>query len=578
MIRRATLCAGFILAVAALLIADTNLRIADVGLHGYSGFSTSAVRLVVRNPFLQEQTIHLKVAVNGENYVTNAVTTDISLSGGEKRELEVPILISPGKTTITADAMTAAGAFGHDEYEGSLRQANLIVMMCASDSVCKTAQSQIQFTGTIEERADKNRQIVFEAVNDLRDHWWAYSGSKVIVLAMPMAEFTSAQRDALEGFLRSGGRLVLLETEIADPSFLSTYRQGPAAHGGERVGKGSLFRVSRLAANELGGVFSGNNLPEILNQQYAWNLNRSNWLSRRFATSFDFPRLGWVLIWLAVYTLTIGVLNFVVLRRLHRLELGWISMCGLALLFAAGFYFFSASRRPKDFRLDNLATYYLDSRSPLAMADYELRVSSPQRRDIMISVSDPAVFTSSNFSEEEPNSQIWTEMNRQGIQERRRTYDIRLGPPSQVELPMLKWSFHDLNLQGLHEFSGIVHFVAPNRLRNDTGQRFSEAVYLDHTSNALYPLPAIAPGEEIQLEAITPVPIRTQNQRQPWVGTTPDGSKQTLRELALAGALPSAWYGRVFAGFSDGPELPVELSVPHQKSVHSLIVVHLEQP
>ena len=302
--------------------------------------------------------------------------------------------------------------------------------MCASDSTCKTMQSQIQFSGTIEERADKNRQAKFEIVNDPRDHWWAYSACKAIVLARPIGQFTPAQRDALEGFLRNGGRLVLLEDEIADPGFLSAYRTGPASPNAEQVGKGMLFRASGLSANRLGDhLLWDQNLPGvILDQTYTpWNSNQTGWLSRRFATAFDFPRLGWLLIWLAVYIVMIGVLNFAVLRRLRRLDLGWISVCGLALLFAAGFYFSSAGRRPKNFRLDNLATYYLDSRSPLAVADYSLRVSAPDRRDVLVSIADPAVFTSSNFAEDEANSEIWVEMNRQGIQERH-TYDYSPRP------------------------------------------------------------------------------------------------------------------------------------------------------
>jgi hypothetical protein len=575
--RRIFLCASFVLAVAAWLSADSNLRIADVGLHGYSG-STSAVRLAVRNPFPQAQVIHLRIAVRGDNYVTNAVTADVSLGGGERREVELPILIGPGKMTITADATAAGSVFGHDEYQGLLRQANLIVMMCASDSVCKTTQSQIQFTGTIEERADKNRQTTFETVNDPRDHWWAYSGSKVIVLGLPLAAFRPEQRDALEGFLRSGGRLVLLEKEIADPGFLSAYRQGSAPSSGERVGKGTLFRVSSLDANELGSVFAGPNLLGIIGQQYGWNLNQSNWMSRRFATAFDFPRLRWVLIWLAVYTVMIGVLNFAVLRRLRRLDLGWVTVCGLALLFACGFYFSSASQRPKSFRLDNLATYYLDGRSPLAMADYALRVSAPERRGILVSVADPAVFTSSDFEQEETNSEIWAEINRPGIQGPRRAHDIILGPPSQVELSMLKWSFHDLNLQGLHEFSGTVHFVAPNRLRNDTGQRFVEAVYLDYPANALYALPALATGEEVALETITPRRIYTKDGTLQGVfPSNADPSKQTLQDIAVTTGLPFSSRGRVFAGLSQGPTLPVELNVAHQSSVHSLIIVAMEQ-
>jgi hypothetical protein len=50
-----------------------------------------------------------------------------------------------------------------------------------------------------------------------------------------------------------------------------------------------------------------------------------------------------------------------------------------------------------------------------------------------------------------------------------------------------------------------------------------------------------------------------------------------LQELALRGTLPLFQAGRVFVGISDGPALPVELNVPHQQSVHSLVIVALEQ-
>jgi hypothetical protein len=572
------LCAGFLLVAAGLLVADSNLRITDVGLHGYSG-TISAVRVIVRNPSSQRQIIHLRVVASGESGSRGSATTDVELGGGEERELELPLLLTLfGKTTITAVANVAAVVLGQDKYEASLRQTNLIAMMCASDSACNTAQSQIQFSGTIEERADKNRQIVFEMVNDPRDHWWAYSPARAIVLARPTAELSAAQRDALEGFVRGGGRLVLVEDEIKDPTFLSDYRHGPAPPIGERVGKGTLLRVSGLSGEELGNAFTGRNLPAVLNQNFTWNPNQTAWLSRRFATAFDFPRLGWVLIWLTVYTAMIGVVNFAVLRRLCRLGFGWISVCGLALLFAAGFYFSSASRRPKNFRLDNLATYYLDSRSGLATADYSLRISSPDRRDVLVSVADASVFTSSNFADAEPNGDIWSEMNRQGIQERQ-TYDVHLGPPSQVELPMLKWAFEDLNLQGSHQFPGTVHFVAPHRLRNDTGQGFDEAVYLDYTANALYALPALAPGDEISLDTITPKTIYSKNgvaQMSNPSGIDPQ--KQTLQDVALTVGLPFASWGRMFAGLSKGPALPVEVNIPHQSNVHSLVVVVLEQP
>ncbi|HYA94919.1 MAG TPA: DUF4350 domain-containing protein [Terriglobales bacterium] len=453
--------------------------------------------------------------------------------------------------------------------------------MCASEDVCKTAQSQIQFSGTIEERADKNRQTAFEVVADPRDHWWAYSPGRAIVLAMPLAKLAPAQRNALEGFLRRGGRLVLLEQEIADAGFLSAYRQTPAPPNGQSVGKGTLFRVSGLSSSTLGDVFAGRNLLGVINPSYRWrDPTQMNWLRGRFAAVFNFPRLRWLLIWLAAYIVIIGVLNFAILRRLRRLEWGWITICVLALLFAVGFYFSSASRRPSGFRLDNLAVYNLDARSPLAAADYSLRISAPERRNVLIRVADPAVFTYSS-PEMDSQAQIWVEMNRPGRGVDRGD-DIRLGPPRQIELSLLKWSFRDLSLEGLHEFPGTLHMIGPNRLRNDTGQRFSEAVYLDYPSNTLYLLPALAPGDEIQLDALTPKPIATKDQKpQPWVPPGLDSGKESLEERTLRHTLPFALdvtAGRLFVGFTDGPALPVELNISHQQSAHALIVVALGQP
>jgi hypothetical protein len=144
---------------------------------------------------------------------------------------------------------------------------------------------------------------------------------------------------------------------------------------------------------------------------------------------------------------------------------------------------------------------------------------------------------------------------------------------------MLKCSFDDLDLEGMHEFSGTVHFVAPNRLRNDTGEHFDEAVYLDYRSNALYALPPLAPGEEVALDALPPKPIYAKDGTpQYWSPANADFGKHNLQEAAATVTQPFLRAGLVFAGLSDGPALPVELSAPHQRNVHSLIVVALEQP
>lgn len=576
----ARFCIGLILALSAYTYADSNLRISDIGLHGYSG-TPCPVRLNVRNPSSQKQSIHLKVAaIDGWGNANSMVSSDVSVDAGEERQVELPILLPEGETKITADAFLGKSFLGHDVYTKSMRNTSLVALMCTSDESCQSAQSQIQFSGSIEEKADKNRKLAFVVMNDPRDHWWTYSAATSVVVAMPMTRFSPAQREALEGFLRMGGRLILAEQEIADNNFLSGYRRTPAVANGEHVGKGTLFRVSAISANTLGDVFAGRNLPSFLDGQLnAWSFisDQRNGLRNRFGTHFKFPRLRWMLIWLGAYIVIIGFVNFAVLRRLHRLEFGWISTCLLALGFAAGFYYSGASQRPKEFRLDNIATFYLDARSPRAAADYELRLSAPERRNVVVSIADPAVYTYSSFiTGGQPNSQIWAELN-QRTARAAFEYDIQLGPPSEVSLSLLKWSFRDLNLRGLREFSGTVHFVAPNRLRNDTGQYFSEAVYLDDRANALYKLPPIEPRQEIQLDTIPSKPIRTRDVGAIVVLPNLDESGVLLRELATS-YLPLANAGGLFAGFSDGPALPVELSAHHEQDTHSLIVVALDQP
>lgn len=587
--RRALICASFVFAITSPLLADANLQITDVGLHGYTS-SRSAVRVLLRNPAAQPQSIHLQISSwlarrDSEAFVTDTLNTEVPLAANEQRALELPVAVREAEVTrITADAFVAGSAISHDTFRQPLHDSNLVVFLCADDRLSQAIQSQIQFSGSVEDRADKNRQIAFEIVRDPRDHWWAYTPAKAIVLALPTATLAPAQRQALEGFVRAGGLLVLLEDDIADPTFLAAYRQN-STPAQSPVGTGTLFRVGSLQSNQLGALFARPNLELFLSHNsVSWD---SDWLSTRYAAAFDFPRLASVLFWLVLYTILVGLVNFAILRRARRLEFGWFSVCALALLFAVGFYWVNASRRPKTLRLDNLASYRLDAHSPLALAEYSLRVSAPERRDLTLSIVDSAVFTGfaaagSNVA----NAQIWAEINPRhaSYQDRasRRSDDVHLGlrdqpEASQVDLSLLKWSFEDLSLHGLRQFPGTVHFVAPNRLRNDTGQQFTEAVYVNNFS--LYTLPPLAPGQEVQLDSITPRTVHTYGELPPWAN--PGGSndfRQSLQELVLWGKLPSLARGKVFAGFTDGPALPVELNLPHDRNTHSFIVVDLGRP
>jgi hypothetical protein len=127
--------------------------------------------------------------------------------------------------------------------------------------------------------------------------------------------------------------------------------------------------------------------------------------------------------------------------------------------------------------------------------------------------------------------------------------------------------------------AGSVRLAAPNRLRNDTGQRIVDSVYYDYNSSQLYDLPPLEPGQEVQLDTITPKPARGPNKSDQLLFASGTDYRQVpAHDLAATAAFEFSRRGRVFAGFCEGPALPVELNVPHEQNIHSLILVSLEQP
>lgn len=70
------------------------------------------------------------------------------------------------------------------------------------------------------------------------------------------------------------------------------------------------------------------------------------------------PSLGQLLLFLFVYTLVIGPVNFLVLRRLKRPELAWVTIPALVLLFGAATYFTSFGTRGDTAVLNEMSVAY----------------------------------------------------------------------------------------------------------------------------------------------------------------------------------------------------------------------------
>jgi hypothetical protein len=576
------------LALPGLARAQDSLRIESVGLGDYYLYEEPTAVRVHIPAASHAQSIELKFILrSGNNSARREISREDRFSehvegaAGQPLDVEAPILI-PQAGWIELE-VTAATADGH--AIGSARRdlkelrplANgpyLVAIFCTDDATCRSVQSQIAFGENGSARSQMDSNLRLTTFRDARAEWWEYAPAKTVVLAGPISGFSNGELDALEKFTRDGGTLYLLEEETADKDFLGAYRQGAANPVVIRVGRGRLFRVRSAGSQDFGRILAPDR--RIFHQSPLLPSQGTTVpLLNRIGVAFSFPRLRWLTIWLTIYLLVVGPLNFAILRRMKRLEWGWASVCVLAALFTGSFYFSGSARRPKNYTIDNATIYSLDDRSPVAVEHVGLRTTAPERADIQISVNDDVLVApyggaQSGPSQGEQGVDIGAAMTDQArIQQ---GWDLGLGPPVIIRTPMLRWSFQDWYFEGFHKFPGTVHWTAAGKLKNETGVSFREAAYFDFTANRQYLFSQVAAGQEIDLAgaSVSEIWVRTQlpnNQNQEVLRYQEQQFRSEIsgRNLPFSLAELPSWAiqipkaGQVFAGVSDEPVPAAEL-------------------
>lgn len=394
---------------------------------------------------------------------------------------------------------------------------NLVAIVCAKDSVCQEAQSQMTFGGDQRQQSLKAQKLRFATVRQPPTVWWAYAVAGAVVVACPLAQLAPEQRGALEGYLRQGGRLVLVKEEAKDPSFLAPYRLTKPDLSGQAVGMGRYYEVRSLESRELESLFTGaflELLPRGSTPSFSYfDADEAAYVLRRLATAFVFPGLGWLLLWLLAYVLVVGLVNFTLLSRLRRREWGWVTIPVLAVLFAGAFYAGSAAKRPKKFALDEVSVYWMDDRSPLAATQLGVRASAPKPKELFLAVSEDAILAgdaAGNGVGVGIPLGIFTSQRATAL----RSYSVRLGTPQQVALQLLQWSFKDFGFRQTKRLPGTIRRLAATRLRNETGQAFADAIYVD--KRQVYFLGAVPAGADIDLTKARQEALKQHTGRRTW--------------------------------------------------------------
>jgi hypothetical protein len=493
------------------------VKIKEFGLGGLSANNTAStlVRVEARNVSNSPLTLNLSVAelnLDAEALAASeTIDIPVTLASGEARTFDVPLHVFPLEHGVVfVEARDAGGrTLGRTGRRvGEKTQGMVIALLCANSEVCRSLQQTILLTGTAGEQTRKSQSLRFVQVSEPPSVNWAYSPAWITIVALPVARLSATQRQAIEISLHGGGTLVLIEDQLADgpallsassstskqastldagnARFLETYRARATEGQVISVGDGRLINFRSISGQSFADYFrpmgfSGDTPPELRRR---WAIDpqggltgqrtgEADWLMRRLGTSFHFPTFLELLLWIVGYLILVGVVNFVVLRRIGRPEWGWISIPLLAVLFSVILYFVSSRNHPRNFGLDEIVEYRVDSSSPIALLYARVRISSPERSRVH-----PVLPAGLNYEYAQRQSDVSEgglipQPSGEGIR------NITLGDNWETEFTLRRWSFHDLGFQGYRIFAGRIYRDASGHFHNDSGVHYRQAIVVD---------------------------------------------------------------------------------------------------
>ncbi len=493
------------------------VKIKEFGLGGLFSNNTGSTLVEVEARNLTDSPLSLNLSVAELNLDAEALpaseTIDIplTLARGEARTFNVPVHLFPlDHGVIFVEARDAGGRIlGRTGLRvGQNTQGGLIALLCASPEVCRSLQQSILLSGTAEEQTRKSQSVRFVQVEEPPPVDWAYWPAFTVILALPVAELSAAQREALEIYMHGGGTLVLLEDQAADgPSllssssstssgatardagsarFLALYRARAKEGQAVPVGDGKLISFRSLSSQSFADYFrpmgfSGDTPPELRrrwpyelgSQVWGQRADERQWLMRRLGTSFRFPTFLELLLWIVGYLILVGVVNFVVLRRIGHPEWGWISIPALAILFSLCLFTVSARNHPRNFGLDEIVEYRMDPFSPIAMLQARVRVSAPVRSTVVPVLPAGLNYEYAQRQSDVSNEGLLPQAAGEGIRK------ITLDDTWQTHFTLRRWSFRDIDFLGHRVFAGKIYRDSSGHFHNDSGLHYLQAIVVD---------------------------------------------------------------------------------------------------
>jgi len=540
--RRHILLAPLLLIAASANAADLiGLKIKEFGIEGAYEKQQSVVwlRVEAQNNTAQTQSALIRVFQADLNAFARPAlyryVNQVTLPPSAKQIIDAPLRLanSAENSVLYAEALSSSGLpLGHAaQLLPHQTEGKLVGLLCANEAVCKSIRQTILFSGTPEEQTRKAQDLHLIQMLQLPPVWWAYLAMDTVVIARPPSGFSKEETSALEAFALGGGRLVLAEKEMGGSTIAGTPFASNAALTSNGllapVGGGTLVRVSSINSADFSNYFRpygfAASTPADVEEQYARfrsprlsdpQAGLVSWLHWRTSTQFEFPGLLELLLWMAGYLFLMVAISFLLLRRLGKPELAWVTIPVLAILFSVILYKVNARNRPTEYALEEARYYQLDGGNTLALAESEVQISAPRKGSVRLSAPGDFVYAppqgyvvDSLGAEERPDrgSLAGTE--------------IKLGESWESQVFLRVWSSRNLSFKFTHRFPGSVTRAGENRILNATGVGFEEAMLVTH--DTVYLLGPLAAGGVADLNLAMKIPYRQisghSNQRSNWL-------------------------------------------------------------
>lgn len=475
-----------------------TLEITELGLKGFYLHEDLPTRIQFRYQGPESSGLRLRVQIYDERTGPElGHTFEFSAPPLRNGTFDVPILIPhqqrPRMTAEVLDGNEQVVARASKPVEPPL-DGQLIGIICEEDSVCQAGRTAAGFSGSYEEKTQKEKSLRFVEIRQLPEIAYAYSAVHTLIVASSFRSASAQGLHAVEGYLRGGGSVILSEAHVTDRTWLAAYRTGAPTAQWRAVGMGRLYRAKGIGTEELGKLFRGEPLQRLV---YSERLNGElPWARRRLATTLNFPTFPWLVIWLIAYMVVAGPVNFLLLRKKRRPEWAWVTTPSLAVLFAIALYVSSVTSRPNRLSLDAITLLWMDDRSPMGFAETGVRITSPSRLQSVLRV---------RGGEFAGSGQAWPYMDFSSVMTAAVAGELggmkvytEMDGGNVFPLRMLPWSFRDMLFRGVHPLPGTVQRTEAGALRNATGLDFREAIYVN--DKKVHLLGTLARDAEVRLE------------------------------------------------------------------------------